>query len=133
MPGLPGSRLRWRMTHKRTLSGAFDLPALLVTDIRLVESGVNVTVHGEIDVHTAPLLRARLDEVVRQREERVVVHLDDVTFMDSTALGVLVGASKAQRATGGTLELVCSDPRLLRILHITGLHEVLTIHDGSSA
>ncbi len=118
------------MADKRTLSGAFALPSALDTDIRLVESGVNITVHGEIDVHTAPQLRDRLDEVVRQQEDRVVVHLDDVTFMDSTALGVLVGAHKAQCASGGTLELVCSERRLLRLLRITGLDEVLTIHDG---
>ena len=52
--------------------------------------------------------------------------------MDSTGLGVLVGAHKAQVAAGGSFELVCSDPRLLRILRITGLHQVLTIHDGEA-
>jgi anti-sigma B factor antagonist len=120
------------MTTKRTASGAFALPTALDTDIRLGESGANVTVHGEVDVHTAPLLRDRLDEVLRQGEERVVVYLDDVTFMDSTGLGVLVGAHKAQVAAGGKFELVCSKPRLLRILHLTGLHQVLTIHDTSA-
>ena len=62
----------------------------------------------------------------------MVLHLDGVTFMDSTGLGVLVGAHKAQVAGGGRFEVVCSDPRLLRILRITGLHRVLTIHGGEA-
>ena len=60
------------------------------------------------------------------------MHLDEVTFMDSTGLGVLVGAHKAQRARGGVFELVCSEPRLLRLLELTGLDRVFTIHDGSA-
>jgi anti-sigma B factor antagonist len=121
------------MATKRTPSGVFALPTVLETDIRLGESGANVTLRGEIDVHTAPLLRGWLDDVLDQGEDRVVVHLDGVTFMDSTGLGVLVGAHKAQLATGGSFELVCSDPRLLRLLRITGLHQVLTIHGGGYA
>jgi anti-sigma B factor antagonist len=81
---------------------SFDLPADLSVDVRLCEQGVTVTVRGEVDVHTAPTLRARLHEVVSQREPRVVVHLDGVTFLDSTGLGVLVGAHKAQRTGGGS-------------------------------
>ena len=106
---------------------AFELPAHLSVDVRLCSSGVTVTVRGEVDVHTAPILRARLHEVISQGEQRVVVHLDGVTFLDSTGLGVLVGAHKAQSAAGGTLELVCGQPRLLRIIGLTGLDRVLDV------
>ena len=116
------------MATKRT--PAFDLPSDLVTHVRLCAAGASVTVRGEIDVHTAPVLRDRLSEVVKQGEERIAVHLDEVTFMDSTGLGVLVGAHKAQRARGGIFELVCSEPRLLRLIELTGLDRVFTIHEG---
>jgi anti-sigma B factor antagonist len=109
---------------------AFDPPSDLVTQVRLCASGASVTVRGEIDVHTAPVLRDRLSEVVRQGEQRIAVHLDEVTFMDSTGLGVLVGAHKAQQARGSVLELVCSEPRLLRLIELTGLDRVFTIHAG---
>lgn len=118
------------MASKRTQVShlpPFGLPAELVADVRLVAIGVDVTLRGDIDVHTAPLLRDRLGEVVRQGEERVVVHLDEVTFLDSTGLGVLVGAHKAQRRFG-TFELVCAEPRILRILALTGLDQVFTLN-----
>lgn len=86
-----------------------------------------MTLRGDIDVHSAPLLRDRLDEVVRQGEVRVVVHLDEVTFLDSTGLGVLVGAHTRQRRSGA-FELVCAEPRVLRLLALTGLDRVFTIN-----
>ena len=109
------------------MSPAFDLPAQLSVDVRLCERGVSVTVRGEVDLHTAPALRAGLHEVVSQGEPRIVVHLDAVSFLDSTGLGVLVAAHKAQRASGGTMEVICGEPRLLRIIGLTGLDRVLDV------
>jgi anti-sigma B factor antagonist len=119
------------MPSKLRASGVFSLPATLTVDVRLGTTGVNVTVRGEVDVHTAPVLRDRLDEAVGQGEPRVVVHLDGVSFIDSTGLGVLVAAQRVQRASGGSLELVCSRRRVLRILELTGLHTLFTIHAGT--
>jgi anti-sigma B factor antagonist len=118
------------MATKR--SAVLELPAELGTDVRLCSRGASVTVRGEVDVHTAARLQERLDEVVGQGEDRVVVHLDDVTFLDATGLGVLVGAHSTQRAGGGSLELVCSNARLLRILGVTGLDRILTVHTGEA-
>jgi anti-sigma B factor antagonist len=106
---------------------AFELPARLSVDVRLCERGVTVTVRGEVDVRTAPELRARLQEVISQGEQGLVVHLDGVTFLDSTGLGVLVAAHKAQRAAGGTMEIVCGEPRVLKIIGLTGLDRVLDV------
>lgn len=114
-----------------TRTTPFEVPAGLVTDLRLCASGATITVRGEVDMHTAPVLRERLAEIVNDGEERVVVFLDAVTFMDSAGLGVLVGAHQAQAARGGTLEIVCSEPRVLRVLHLTRLHHVFTIHEGT--
>ena len=119
------------MTHRNTPGArALGLPENLVVDVRLCTQGASVTVRGEVDVHTAPKLRRRLLEVIGQGEERVVVHLDEVSFIDSTGLGVLVAGHKAQRETGGVFELVCSERRLLRLLEVTGLAGVFTIHAG---
>lgn len=114
-----------------TRSAPFEIPAELVTDLRLCASGATITVRGEVDVHTAPALRERLAEIVNQGEARIVVFLDAVSFIDSVGLGVLVGAHKAQAGRGRDLELVCSEPRVLRVLHLTGLHRVFTIHEGT--
>ena len=60
----------------------------------------------------------------------IVIDLEAVEFLDSTGLGVLVGGLKKVRAHDGSLELVCSQERLLKIFRITGLAKVFVIHDS---
>jgi len=86
-----------------------------------------VHVGGEIDVYTAPVLRDHLDEHISQGRHCLVVDLGGVTFMDSTGLGVLVGRLKLVRVKNGTLRLVCSSERILKVFSITGLDKVFQI------
>ncbi len=88
-----------------------------------------VAVKGEIDVYTAPRLRDRITDLVAAGGYRIVIDLDSVEFLDSTGLGVLVGGLKKVRAHGGSLQLVCTRERLLKIFRITGLGKVFAIHD----
>jgi anti-sigma B factor antagonist len=87
-----------------------------------------VSVAGEIDVATAPQLRERLQALVAAGNATIGVNLLDVTFLDSTALGVLVGALKRCREAGGDLRLVIAEPRILKVFEITGLTDVFPIY-----
>ena len=60
-----------------------------------------VAVTGEIDLFTAPELKAALGETLESGRSRIVVDLTDTTFLDSTALGVLIGAVKRLRSRDG--------------------------------
>ncbi len=92
-----------------------------------------VAVGGEIDVYTAPRLRDRISEVVAGGRHDLLIDLEKVDFLDSTGLGVLVGALKKTRVHNGSLELVCNNDRLLKIFKITGLAKVFTIHASVDA
>jgi anti-sigma B factor antagonist len=95
---------------------------------RTVSEHVVLEVGGEVDVYTAHKLRERLIELVNSGEKHVVVDLGRVDFLDSTGLGVLVGAHRRLRARDGSLDLVCPHERLLKIFRITGLDNVFDIH-----
>src|SRR5947208_1785551 len=86
-----------------------------------------VSVAGELDLHTAGELSAELDGAIARRPKRVVVDLGGVTFLDSTALGVLVTAAKHARAVGAATLVVTDDPHTLKIFRITGLDAVLEL------
>jgi anti-sigma B factor antagonist len=87
-----------------------------------------LSVVGELDVATAPELRTHLEETVdRVSAGTVVVDLVKVTFIDSTALGVLISALKRSQSEGGELRLVIAEPRILKIFEITGLTELFSI------
>jgi anti-sigma B factor antagonist len=89
-----------------------------------------VEVGGEIDVYTAPRLREQLVDLVADGKYHLVVDMERVDFLDSTGLGVLVGGLKRVRAHDGSLRLVCTQERILKIFRITGLTKVFPIHSS---
>jgi anti-sigma B factor antagonist len=89
-----------------------------------------VGVEGEIDVYTAPKLREQLVELVNAGNYHLIVDMERVDFLDSTGLGVLVGGLKRVRAHDGSLRLVCTQERILKIFRITGLTKVFPIHES---
>ena len=94
------------------------------------ESGngyVLVSVVGEVDVATAPEFRDRLREAIGEGPGIVAVDLTGVTFIDSTALGVLIEAKELCDAEGGTMRIAVSEPRILKVFEITGLTELFEI------
>lgn len=80
-----------------------------------------VTVAGEIDVNTAGALRTALLEAVEERRADLVLDFGSVTFLDSTALGVLVSANRRVRTLGGTVRIVTQAEFVLKVLSLTAL------------
>jgi anti-sigma B factor antagonist len=89
-------------------------------------------VRGEIDVASAPEFQTSLSDLVGQGSEIVIVDLSEVSFIDSTGLGVLVGAEKEMRDMSHSLRLVVPQPQIMRLLELTGLDEVFTILSSTS-
>ena len=92
-----------------------------------------LSVSGEIDVTTSPRLREKILELLEPRGRRLVIDLEATEFLDSTALGILVGASKRLRAAGGSLKVVCSQPRILRTFKVTNLEKVFSVRTSLDA
>ena len=86
-----------------------------------------VSVGGEVDVATAPRLREELINLVAGGHNHLVVDLEGLDFIDSTGLGVLVGALKRTRSNDGELRVVCTHSRILKVFEITGLDSVFGI------
>jgi anti-sigma B factor antagonist len=87
-----------------------------------------VAVSGEVDVYSAPSLKDNITELLQSGTSTLIVDLSGVAFLDSTGLGALVEARAATSEAGGSLPLVCSQERILKLFTITGLDGVFTIH-----
>jgi anti-sigma B factor antagonist len=107
-------------------------PVDLSLETRQENGRTIIEVGGEIDVYTAPKLRECITNLVDEGQVDLVIDLEKVEFMDSTGLGVLVGGLKRVRTHEGSLELVCTQERLLKIFRITGLGKVFAIHGSQS-
>lgn len=84
-----------------------------------------VSVSGELDMATAPLLQQHLSELLERGQSRLVFDLADVSFCDSTGLSVFVRAKNSCDAVDGVVRLAAPQRGVLRILEVSGLVDVL--------
>ncbi len=87
-----------------------------------------VKLKGEVDIYTAPSLRETIVDSVEKGRYKIAVDLDEVDFLDSIGLGVLVGGLKRVRPHNGELVIICNQEKILRIFKITGLAKIFKIY-----
>jgi anti-sigma B factor antagonist len=99
-----------------------------------LENGVAVALSGELDAYDAPSLRAAFAELAGARQGAVVVlDLSAVTFLDSTALGTIVGLLRRVREGGGELRVVLPEGTARRIFEVTALERALDVWPSRAA
>ena len=107
-----------------------DLEDPLIIDVRESgEDGVVLTLRGELDPHTAPRLRERIDEAFASDRVQMALDLAGVTFIDSSGLRVILSGHKEANERGGKLVLQSPSPTARRLLDITGLLDHIDV-DG---
>jgi anti-sigma B factor antagonist len=88
---------------------------------------------GEIDFAASPPLRDRLADHINAGKRRLILDLAMATFIDSTAIGVLVGATmRLNDAGGGSLTVICTSEnrRVHRVFEIAGVENLIALHDS---
>src|SRR3546814_6948353 len=88
-----------------------------------LDGWAGVKVIGDVDVASAPRLRTHVVSVVAGGQPNVVIDLEGVDFLDSTGLGVVIGALKRTRSQGGDLRLVCTRSAVQRLFELTRSEE----------
>ncbi|THV43442.1 STAS domain-containing protein [Glycomyces buryatensis] len=81
-------------------------------------------------MYTAPKLREAVRQLASEGRVKVAIDLSPTEFCDSTGLGVLIGARKRLTDVGGSLVVVCANPRIRKLLDLTGLDKVLDVREA---
>jgi anti-sigma B factor antagonist len=102
-------------------------------ETRSVGDWTVIDVEGEVDVFTAPKLREAIIGLLGDGKERLIVNLENVAFMDSTGLGVLVGGLKRVKERNGELAIAGAQGTVLRVLNVTGLNAVFAMRESVEA
>lgn len=113
-------------THRRTSGGGIPAQAVRPA-VETDQDTIVVTADGEIDIETMGPLRQRLLDAMDSAHTCVLLDLSEVTFIDSTGLGLLAGMHKRLRDRGQRFVVVTEQPRVLSTLRITGLNKVLYV------
>jgi anti-sigma B factor antagonist len=86
-----------------------------------------VSVTGEVDLFTAAEFKQRVMAPIATGAQHVIVDLTGTTFIDSSSLGVLIGANRRLKARRGRLVVACDVEAIIKTLKITGLDSVFTL------
>ncbi|MFB8248782.1 STAS domain-containing protein [Streptomyces sp. NPDC001046] len=105
----------------------------LLVEVREEGPSAVVTPAGELDHHTADLLREPLEDCLAKGFKRLVIDCARLEFCDSTGLNVLLGARLKAEAAGGGVALVGMQPVVARVFEITGADAVFSVHDTIEA
>lgn len=83
---------------------------------------VTARLEGEIDHHTAPAMRRRIDEaILKQKPSLLRLDFDGVQFMDSSGVGLVMGRYRCITELGGKLEVVNLSDAYYRIMRLSGI------------
>lgn len=98
-----------------------------MTTETLADGAIVVRVEGELDLATSGALEEALDAA---NGGRLVIDLGGCTFVDSSAVRVLVSAARSAEESGRTVSLVARDPGILRVLEIAAVDTMLPVHSS---
>lgn len=96
--------------------------------LKIYNDGKRITaaISGDIDHHIARELRMELDEVINlSRPELLIIDMENVGFMDSSGIGLILGRLKTVRACGGEILIKNAQPNIAAVIKLSGLSNLL--------
>ena len=106
----------------------------LELNVRRADNNIPIIVlGGEVDVYTAPRFRTTMIELIDEGNYDIIIDLSNVQYMDSAGLGALVSGLKRVREHAGSISLVSPTIPVQRVLDITRLSKILSIHLSEAA
>lgn len=95
---------------------------------------VTVFLEGEIDHHSAKAIREEIDNEIQTAEAKLLI-LDfrDVTFMDSSGIGLVMGRYRLMSMNSGRVEVINTSPQIYKVMRIAGLDRLASIEKTAKA
>lgn len=88
---------------------------------KMVKRTPVLSLEGEIDVYTYPVLNESLLELIKEGKNAIVIDMEKVSYIDSTGLGVLANSANKLLQKNGELRVICSQPQLIKVFSVSGL------------
>ncbi len=97
-------------------------------ELKVIKDTLLVQIGGELDILAADRIRQEIDRVMQARKiQKLILDLEEISFMDSAGLGVILGRYKKISAVGGKMYIVRAHPGIRKILELAGVHKLVTL------
>lgn len=105
----------------------------LAIELEVKRDVLCIRLAGELDHHTAEELRAKVTEVLETRSvHHIILNLENLTFMDSSGLGVILGRYKQIKTSGGEMVVCSISPAVKRLFDMSGLFKIIRLETDES-
>ena len=88
-----------------------------------------VKLMGELDIDSSTTLKERLHEILEEKMADVIVNAEDLEYIDSTGLGMLIGVIKSLKSGNKELTIVYPQDSVSKLFRITGLDKVFSLSE----
>lgn len=100
-------------------------------NITLAQDSMTAYLAGEIDHHTAKALREEIDETAqRARPQELILDFRDVTFMDSSGIGLVMGRYSLMQELEGSLKVTGLNANIRKVMRLAGLDRLAVLENG---
>lgn len=98
------------------------------------QNGIIIKLAGELDLHTVDNARQHIDKLLSNKKiNRLLLDLENISFIDSSGIGLIIGRYKRIQQMGGTMELICSKPQIKKILEMSGIGQIINIYKNQES
>ncbi len=99
-------------------------------NFNVIDRTLIARIEGELDHHTSIKIREKLDkEISRSRVVNLIFDFENLKFMDSSGIGVVIGRYKNIQKLNGRISLTGLSPHVERIVNISGLHKIVPVYN----
>ncbi len=92
----------------------------------------DVKIMGEVDIYTSDKVKETLNEMIEEKKSEIQIDCKELSYIDSSGLGVLIGILKKLKEEGKNLVVLNARPNILKLLSITGLDKVFVIKENQN-
>ncbi|TXC93356.1 anti-sigma F factor antagonist [Metabacillus litoralis] len=103
----------------------------LAIELDVKKSVLCIRLSGELDHHAAEELRTKVTEMLAANQSKhIVLNLENLAFMDSSGLGVILGRYKQIKAMGGEMVVCAISPAVKRLFDMSGLFKIIRLEEN---
>lgn len=88
-------------------------------------------ISGELDHHSSDEVRSKLDdEIEKEKIYNLILDFSNVTFMDSSGIGVVIGRYKKVAANNGSISIINANTTVKRVFELSGMFKIINLYDN---